>query len=123
MSMKYLAKKDWLILALFFVLVLSLTSFSIFALNLDETPFEGTLLRMPVAGFSSGVGLCLLIPIGMMTIPIVHLTYGLAGGVSYEWYFASLSWIATIVYTLCLALAIAMYNERERRKLKSKTPR
>lgn len=121
--MKYLARKDWLILVLFFALVLSLTSFSIFALTLDETPFEGTLSRTPVAGFSAGVGLCLLIPIGVITLPIALFTYGAAGGVSYEWYFASLPLFATVIYTLCLALALAMYNERERRKLKTKTSR
>jgi hypothetical protein len=121
--MKYLAKKDWLILALFFVLVLSLTSFAAFALTLDETPFEGALSRTPVAGFSAGVGLYLLIPIGVITLPIVLFTYGAAGGVSYEWYFASLPLFATIIYSLCFALALAMYNEREGRKLETKTPR
>lgn len=101
--MKYLSKKDWAIIVLFFVFVLAVTSFAVFMFRFDETPYESIMGHIPAASFFVGIGFILLRPLFMLT---AWLFFPFAG------FWQLIPWLAAILYTVFLALGLAMYNDR-----------
>lgn len=111
MGMKYLTKKDWFIVALFFLLILVCSSLFPFV---DETPLEG---KMPIQlAVPAVAGFALLIPVAAISMPIVIIVGSVTGSVAYEGYFGVLPWITAVIYSLFLIIALAIYNDRKRKK-------
>ncbi len=102
--MKSLSKKDWAIIVLFFLFVLVVTSFAVFMFRFDETPYESIMGHIPTASFFVGIGFILLWPLFMLT---AWLFFPFAG------FWQLVPWMAAILYSVFLALGLAMYNDRK----------
>ncbi|MCK9361007.1 hypothetical protein M0Q28_02135 [Patescibacteria group bacterium] len=110
--MKFLTKKDWLLIGLFFILVLTLTSFAVFAMRLDETPYESMLGNMPVVTAFMGIGLVLFLPIHFLITIILNSTSEL-GFILQPAY---LNWMPVFVaglYSSIFAFCLMKWNTRK----------
>lgn len=109
--MNYLTKKDWAIIVLFFLFVLVATSFPML---IDESPLEPNLPWHLAMLFVTGF--VLIIPIGVVTMPIAHVINALGIGTSYDFIFQIMPWLAAFFYSILLMLGLAMYNKSKKSK-------
>lgn len=106
--MKNLTRKDWIILALVFVLIL--TSSSLFRL-VDETVVE-PLLPWYLSIFAL-IGFGLSSIVNFPIISILNLINGDSQGASYNSYFAVLPYITAFVYTGIFAVIISKMKKKK----------
>lgn len=110
--MKYLSKKDWALIVLFFFFVMTVASLAVVAMHLDETPLEGSL---PATILSlAGVGILFFLPVHYVALTYLQLT-GKYMIITTPGYLGVIPVITAIFYSMIFGFVLSRWNRRKQR--------
>ncbi len=109
--MKYLSKKDWAMVVLFFSFVMTVVSLAVVYMRLDETPLEGS-LPVTISGLA-GVGILLFLPVHYAAIVYLQLTNKFLI-ITTPGYLGVIPVITAIFYSMIFAFVLSRWNRRKK---------
>lgn len=110
-----LSKKDYLIIALIFVLVLCASTFGLQVVFRDNV-FYPLLMNNIVMGSLARLGYVLIYPVMLIFMTPFKVWELMGMNVLPDAFFIFLPWLTTFIYTAFFAFCLAIYNDRKKNR-------
>jgi hypothetical protein len=108
--MKYLTKKDWMLIVLFFIFVTTIVSLAVLVMHLDETPLENSLPA--TISMLAGVGILLFLPVHYVVGAYLQLTNQFLI-ITTPGYLGVIPVITAIFYSVIFGSVLSRWNRRK----------
>lgn len=110
--MKQLSQKDYVVAALFFLLVLATSSYAVPAMILKEVSYQPLLAQNPFIYAFAFLGYLLTLPILLLCLIPIYFVQLIGGNVAFDSLYSLIPFLTALLYSFFVVLLLAMYRER-----------
>lgn len=114
-SMK-LSKKDYLIIALVFVLTLSASTLGLYGMVFRDNTLHPLLMNNAVLGGLALFGYILIFPVMLMFMALIGLWQWMGIESLSDWVWFALPWISAFLYTAFFVFGLVIYTDRKKNR-------